>query len=292
MRLFFLFIITLFLIKPATVAAQQDSLVLPVYDYSEVKEFEIGGLSVEGAFFAEENAIMGVTGLSIGDKIRVPGAEIPKALRNLWRLRLFTDVAIEKEKTIGNVIFLVIKVQERPRLLRYSYKGVNQATHDDLNEVVNSHIVRGGIVTENSKVQAAEGIRAFFVEKGYLDTKVTVEEIVDTVRDNAVRLLFDIDRYKKVKIKNINFIGSENVKARKLRKQMKETREKRRLLASSKFQASEYETDKKAVIAYYNKQGYRDARIIKDSLYRNDKDQLVIDLYVNEGNRYYFRDIT
>lgn len=293
MRLFFLSLATILLTTfGVQLTAQQDSLVLPVFDYSEVKEYEIGGLRVDGAFFAEENAILGVTGLSVGDQIRVPGADIPKALRNLWRLRLFTDVSIEKEKTIGNVIFLVVRVQERPRLLRYSYKGVNQGVHDDLNEIVNSHIVRGGIVTENSKVQAAEGVRQFFVEKGFLDTRVSVEEILDTARANSVRLLFDIERYEKVKIKDINFIGAEEIKEKKLRKQMKETKEKRRFLTGSKFQASEYEVDKKAVIAFYNKQGYRDAQILRDSIYRNDKDELVLDIFVNEGNRYYFRDIT
>ncbi|PHI18396.1 outer membrane protein assembly factor BamA [Lewinellaceae bacterium SD302] len=291
MRLTFLLLTVLSLLIPAALTAQQDSLNPPVFDYSEVNEYEIGGLRVEGAFFAEQNAILGVTGLSVGDQIRVPGADIPKALRNLWRLRLFTDVAIEKEKTIGNVIFLIVRVQERPRLLRYSYQGVKQALHDDLNEVVNVHIVRGGIVTENNKVNAADGIRKFFVEKGYLDTKVSVEEVVDTARANSVRLVFDVERYDKVKIKDINFIGAENVKERKLRKQMKETKEKRKILAGSKFQQKEYELDKKAVIAYYNKEGFRDARITSDSLYRNDKDELVIDLYVDEGNQYYFRNI-
>ncbi|MEL6357728.1 MAG: outer membrane protein assembly factor BamA, partial [Bacteroidota bacterium] len=202
MKLLLSFLTFLLFLSP--VLAQQDSLDIPVYDYSSPQEYEIGGLRVEGAFFAEENAILGVTGLRVGDKIRVPGPDIPKAIRNLWRLRLFTNASIEKEKTIGNVIFLIVRVEERPRLLRYSYAGVKQGLHDDLNEEINRFLVRGGIVTENTKVNAAEAVRSYFVEKGFLDTKVSVEEIKDTARANSVRLLFTIERNEKVKIKEIN----------------------------------------------------------------------------------------
>jgi len=279
------------LLTVATVTAQTDSLNLPVYDYSNPQEYEIGAISVEGAFFAEQNAIIGVTGLSVGDKIRVPGPDIPRAIKNLWRLRLFTDVAIEQEKVIGDVIFLRLRVEERPRFLRHSYKGVKQGKHEDLNEVINGYIVRGGIVTEDAKVNAAEGVREYFVEKGFLDATVQVEEIVDTSRANSVRLVFDVEKKERVKIKEINFIGATAVKQKKLRKKMDETSQRSRLLKASKFRPEMYEDDKDAVIAYYNTLGYRDARIIGDSLYRNEDGELVIDINVNEGNQYYFRNI-
>ncbi|MEM8583154.1 MAG: outer membrane protein assembly factor BamA [Bacteroidota bacterium] len=263
----------------------------PVYDYDSQQEFEIGGVRVVGAYTAEENAILGVTGLAVGQTIRVPGPDIPRAIRNLWRLRLFTDVAIEKERTIGNVIFLAVRVQEQPRLSRWSYRGVKQSTHSDLNEAVDPFLLRGGIVTENVKISAAEAIRNYWVEKGFLDAIVRIEEEPDTIRANNVRLIFNIDRQDKVKIHRINFFGNEAVKAKKLRKRMKETRERRKFLAASKFRPELYEEDKDAVIAYYNTLGYRDARIISDSLYRNRKGELVIDIYLEEGNQYYFRDI-
>lgn len=280
------------LLTVATATAQTDSLNLPVYDYSSPQEYEIGAISVEGAFFAEQNAIIGVTGLSVGDKIRVPGPDIPRAIKNLWRLRLFTDVAIEQEKVIGDVIFLRLRVEERPRFLRHSYEGVKQGMHEDLNEVVNGYIVRGGIVTEDAKVNAAEGIREFFVEKGYLDARVEVEEVVDTSRANSVRLVFDVARGERVKIKEINFVGNDAVSDKKLRKKMKETSQKGRLLKTSKFQPKLYKEDQDAVIAFYNTLGYRDARVLDDSIYRNEKGELIIDIDVNEGNQYYFRNIT
>jgi outer membrane protein insertion porin family len=283
------FLLCLFTVASAT--AQTDSLNLPVYDYSNPQEYEIGAISVEGAFFAEQNAIIGVTGLSVGDKIRVPGPDIPRAIKNLWRLRLFTDVAIEQEKVIGDVIFLRLRVEERPRFLRHSYVGVKQGKHEDLNEVINGYIVRGGIVTEDAKVNAAEGVREYFVEKGFLDAMVKVEEIVDSSRANSVRLVFDVDKKERVKIKEINFVGADAVKGKKLRKKMKETSQKGRLLKSSKFRPELFEEDKDAVIAYYNTLGYRDARIMSDSMYRNEDGDMVIDINVNEGNQYYFRSI-
>ena len=276
-------------------AAQSDSLPLPgpsVFDYSEPQEFEIGGIKIEGAYFAEENAIIGVTGLTVGQEVRIPGPDIPRAIKNLWRLRLFTNVSIEEEKTIGNVIFLIVRVEERPRFLRHSFTGAKQSRHDDLNEEVNKFIVRGGIVTEDAKVNAAEGIRNYYVEKGYLDAAVSVEEIVDTSRANSVRLVFDVDRKARVKIGEINFVGNEAVKDKKLKKQMKETNEKRKLLKSSKFQPTEFDNDKEAVVAYYNTLGYRDARVVSDSVYRNAKGDLAIDINLVEGNQYYFRNIS
>ena len=153
-------------------------------------------------------------------------------------------MSIEEEKTIGDVIFLIVRVEERPRFLKHTYTGAKQGRHDDLDEEVNKYIVRGGIVTEDAKVNAAEAIRGYYVEKGYLDATVSVQEIPDTSRANSVQLLFGIDRNDRVKIADINFAGNTAVKDKKLRKQMKETNEKRKLLKGSKFQPTEYETDK------------------------------------------------
>lgn len=276
----------------ATAVAQADSLNLPIYDYASPQEYEIGAISVEGAFFAEQNAIIGVTGLSVGDKIRIPGPDIPRAIKNLWRLRLFTDVAIEQEKVIGDVIFLRLRVEERPRFLRHSYVGVKQGKHEDLNEIINGFIVRGGIVTEDAKVNAAEGVREYFVDKGYLDALVQVEEIVDTSRANSVRLVFEVEQGNRIKIDEINFVGNTAITDKKLRKKMKETSQKGRLLKSSKFRPELYEEDQEMLVAFYNTLGYRDARVLKDSLYRNEKGELIIDITLNEGNQYFFRNIT
>ncbi|MCB0651347.1 MAG: outer membrane protein assembly factor BamA [Saprospiraceae bacterium] len=263
----------------------------PIYEYDEPTEFEIGGIKVTGAEYSDDNAVIGVSGLKVGDKIRVPGPDIPQAIKKLWKLRLFTDVQILKEKTIGDVIFLEILVVERPRLSKHSFKGVKKSKHDDLNDEVNKFVLKGGIVTENVKANAAEAIEKYFIGKGFLDAAVTVDEFKDTSRINAVGLTFNVDRGPRVKIADIIFEGNENMSPRKLRKQMKETKWKKRIFSSSKFIKHDYQADKNSIIAHYNTIGYRDARILSDSMWRNDKGQLVLKLNIEEGNRYHFRNI-
>lgn len=280
------------LIIPVFAAAQSTDSIPTVFDYSNPKDYEIGGIKVTGADYSDDNAIINISGLQVGDKVRVPGPEIPKAIKALWKLRLFTNVQIVQEKTIGDVIFLEIIVQERPRLSQYTYRDIKKSYHDDLNEQVNKHILKGGIVTENVKVNAQKEIEKFFIDKGYLDASVSVEERPDSARINSVILVFALDRGERVKIKDIRIIGNENVKEKKLVKQLKETKEKKRLFTSSKFIKSEYEGDKKNLITYYNKIGYRDARIVRDSTWRNEKEELIVQITVDEGSQYYFRNIT
>lgn len=262
-----------------------------VMTYGEPKDFEIGGITVVGANFSDDNAIIGVTGLKIGENVRIPGPEIPKAIKALWKLRLFTDVKIIQEKIIGDVIFLEVHLQERPRLSRHTYRGTRKSYHDDLNDEVNRFLLKGGIVTENIKVNSSEAIQDFFIDKGFLDVKVDVIEERDTARINSVLLVFDIDRGSRVKIDDITFSGNNSVAAKKLRKQMKNTRRKRKIFASSKLIKDDFEEDKNNLIAYYNKLGYRDAQIEEDSIWRNDEGLLMINLDIEEGSQYYFRNI-
>lgn len=262
-----------------------------VMTYGEPKDFEIGGITVVGASFSDDNAIIGVTGLKVGENIRIPGPEIPKAIKALWKLRLFTDVQIIQEKIIGDVIFLEVHLQERPRLSRHTFRGTKKSYHDDLNDEVNRFLLKGGIVTENIKVNSAEVIQKFFIDKGFLDVAVDVLEEQDTARINSVLLVFDIDRGSRVKIDDITFSGNTSVVDKKLRKQMKNTKRKRKLFASSKLIKDDFEEDKNKVIAYYNKLGYRDAQIKRDSIWRNEDGRVLIDLSIEEGSQYYFRNI-
>lgn len=275
---------------PFLVGAQEADT-LDVMSYTEPKDFEIGGITVVGANFSDDNAIIGVTGLKVGEKIRIPGPEIPKAIKALWKLRLFTDVKVVQEKIIGDVIFLEVHLQERPRLSRHTFRGVRKSYHDDLNDEVNRFLLKGGIVTENIKVNSSEAIQDFFIDKGFLDVAVDVSEQPDSARINSVLLVFDIDRGTRVKIQDITFSGNDNIVDKKLRKQMKNTKRKRKIFSASKLIKDEFTEDKAQIVAYYNKLGYRDARVIRDSIWRNEDGRLMLNLAVREGNQYYFRDI-
>ncbi|MEM1325689.1 MAG: outer membrane protein assembly factor BamA [Bacteroidota bacterium] len=273
-------------------AAQSAFDSLQVFDYSQPQELEIGEVKVSGANFSDDNAIISISGLKVGETIRIPGSKIPKAIRSLWKLRLFTNVQVYETKRVDDVIFLEIAVQERPRLSGHSYVNTKKTFHEDLNDKVNAFLLKGGIVTEDIKVNAAEAIEEYFIEKGYLDTEVSVSEVPDSARANAVRLIFDVQRNDRVKIQEIAFKGNDAVKDKKLRGLMKNTRRKKRLFASSKFIKDQYEEDKEALITYYNTIGFRDARIMEENISRNEDGELILELDVFEGNQYYFRDIT
>ena len=276
---------------PVYLAAQSlDSI--GVADYTEPTEYEIGGVEVTGAVFSDATAIKSIAGLKVGETVRIPGPEITRAVRALMRLRLFTDVQVKLTGTRGeDVAFLEIAITEQPRLSRYRYVGLKKKYHDDLNERLGGVLTKGGIVNENVKRNAVNAIQAFFEEKGFLDTEVAISEETDSLRANAVVLSLDVDRGPRVKIDELDFAGNEVVSDRKLRGLMKETRRRRRLFSPSKFLPDEYAADKRKLITYYNNIGFRDARILGDSIWREPDGDLAIEIRLDEGNRYFFRDI-
>lgn len=282
------FIIALLL--PVFVFSQTNDTI-PIVKYAEPKDYEIGGIKVTGANFSDDNAIIAIAGLKVGDKIRVPGEDIFKAIKSLWKLRLFTDIQIYQEKLIGDVIFLEIVVQERPRLSQHSFKGVKKSVHDDLNEEVNKYLLKGGIVTENVKTNAINAIKAYYKGKGYLDVQVTATEYPDEKIINSVRIEFDIDKRDRVKIQDIVFVGNDNVKRSKLLKKMENTHKKTKLFSKSKLVREDFDKDLASIIAYYNTIGYRDARILKDTAWREEDGDLKLHINIFEGNRYYFRNV-
>ncbi|MEZ4941284.1 MAG: outer membrane protein assembly factor BamA [Saprospiraceae bacterium] len=285
-------LLVLFCVQLAQAQVQPDSSALPVISYESPKDYEIGGIRVTGEQFSDPQALIAISGFRVGDKIRVPGPAITKAVQALWNLRLFTDVQIIKERTAGEVIFLEIIVKERPRYTRHSYSGVKKNKHDDLNAIVSKFIQKGAILTENIKSALRYGMEDYFIEKGYLNAKVEIKEAPDERSINAVKLEFVVKPGKRVKIKDIRFVGNENIKAKTLRKKMKNTARKAKIFKKSKLVESEYEEDKHAIEAYYNTVGFRDARIVSDTTWRTPKGEVMLQINIEEGNRYYFRTIT
>ncbi len=276
---------------PLIVSGQTRDTSLPTVAYDLPKEYEIGGVRVSGAQFADAGALISIAGFRVGDKIRIPGSQFAKAVQSLWSLHLFTDVQINQERRVDNVVFLEIVVQELPRYSRHSFVGVKKNQHDDLNGIVNKFIQKGAILTDNVRASLLYALENHYVEKGYLNARVDVKTYPDEKQVNAVRLEFIIDQRKKVKIQDITFYGNTQVKAKVLRKKMKDTHEKRRIFKKSKLVRKTYEDDKRKLESYYNTIGYRDARVVKDSIWRNKKGDLMVDIYINEGQRYYFRNL-
>ncbi len=285
----FLVLSCLILVHGGLLAQEADSL--PTFDYRQAKTFEIGGVTVSGAFYSDAKVIVAMTDLRVGDKIEIPGPKIQKAMKALLKLRLYNDVQIRLVKTIGDVAFLDILVSEPPRLSRYSYRGVKKTHHDDLNEQINRFLIKGTVITESLKQNAVNVINQYFLEKGYLDVATRAEERKDTAKAISNELIFWVKKGERVKIKEITFTGNEAVKSRKLRKQLSETKEKSRLFASSKFQQKNFEADKLELIKYYNSLGYRDAQTVEDTTWRDDKGLLHVQIDLKEGIQYHFGDI-
>jgi len=261
-------------------------------DYSNPIDYEIGGITVSGVQFLDNNALISLSGLTVGDKIKVPGEKITKALESLWKQGLFGDIKITATKIQGNLIFLDIYLQEKPRLSKFSFDGVKKSEADKIRDEIK--ITRGDVITDNVIITIKNKIKKYFVDKGYMFIDVDVIQKPDTTAANSVSLNINIKKNSKVKINKINFYGNTDIKSIKLKQAMKKTKEKHfyRLFASSRYYSDEYENDKAKVIDEFNEIGFRDAQIVKDSIYKHDDKTINIDLHINEGNKYYFRNIS
>ncbi len=284
-------VLILGLVATTSLWSQQDT-VLPFIDYDLPKAYEVGQISVTGTFNSDANALIGVTGLKSGSKINIPGPEIQKAIRALWNLKLFTQVEIIQAKVTDNIADLEIHLLERPRLARYNYTGIKKLYHEDLNEKLKRFINRNDVVTENKKQTAVNEIKQFFIDKGFYDVDVKVLEKRDTKMRNGLVLEFDVAPNGRVKIDQIIFEGNQLVSDKKLRSKLSETKQKGKIFGKSKLVKEELEKDKVKVIQYYNTVGFRDARFIRDSIWRNEDGTLNLKLLVEEGPRFYIGNIT
>lgn len=307
-----------------------------VFDYSKSVEYEIADVKVEGARFLDAGILVNLSGLVKGEKVKIPGEQIPKAIKTLWRQRLFTNVTIEATDIVGDKIYLVIKVEERPRIGPFSFPGLKTSDVDELRKRIPIH--GGSIYTENVRSQSINIIKNYYIDKGFLNTEVKIVEIADSSMPNSIRLKILVNKGAKVKIEQINITGNSDVPEAVLKRQMKETHERVKFdldglfrfkknfardsitikwyqifgnlsvlraydyssrylnlnfFKASKFKRSDYEDDKHKIIEYYNSKGFRDARIISDTTYRDPSggNNLMIDIKVEEGKKYYFRNI-
>ncbi len=260
-------------------------------DYNNPRKFEIGGVTVSGVKFLDHGVLVSLSGLQVGETIEVPGEKISKAIKNLWEQGLFSDVEVKATKIIGNKIFLDIYLQERPRLSAFYFKGIRKSQASDIKEKLT--LVRGTQVTKNKIQRAVNTITNYYVDKGYLDANIEVIKKQDTALNNHVVLGFLIEKNDRIKIASINYHGNETFRDGQLRRKMKDTKQKTwyNIFKRSKFIEAIYEKDKKKIIDFYNENGYRDAKIVRDSIYRNEDSLVVIDMFIQEGNKYYFRDI-
>ena len=288
MQKFLRLAVGILLLQPWNLSAQVggDITVVPGVKY------EIGGIRISGSDNLDKQVITLISGLQVGQEITLPGEETTKAIENLWRQKLFDDIGVYVTEVKGKLVFLEIRLRELPKLSKYGIKGLSKAKRDNLRDELDLN--SGLIVTENLIVNTRNVARDFFVNDGYLNAKVEVRKKPDTTRSNSVILDILVERGERVKIKDINIVGNTMISDKKVRKAMDETVRSRpwNIFKSSKLIKADFDEDKRLIIEKYNAEGFRDARIVKDSVYAVDDDRINIDLHVVEGPKYYFGNIT
>ena len=291
MKFYSLLIVSLLaLLSPLSLYSQAGQTV----DYNNPRKYIIGGVQVSGIKYLSKEQILSLTGLREGDEVTVPGEVFSDMVKRLMMQRYLSSVGVYIDSVVptGDTCYFELRLQERPRVSQWNFSGIKKSEKTDLMERVK--LRRGGALSDYIASSSMDIIKRYYHEKGFLKADVSISQEIDTVIKNAVRVTFNIDKGPKVKIQTITFAGNANVKERKLVKSMKKTRDMRitNFLKSKKFNEKEYVTDKQSMISVFNEAGYRDARIIKDSIYYITPDRLGIDFVLDEGKRYYFRDIT
>lgn len=220
------------------------------------KEYTIAAINITGLRFLDTAIVLSISGLQVGDKIVHPGGDnFSKAIQNLWRQRLFSNVQIFVTKIVGDNIDIEISVTERPRLGNFSFKGVKKTEAEELQQKI--QLAKQTIITENTRRNAKEVIEKYFAEKGYSNVKVQIIEAVDTTFANSNSLTFVIEKGKKVKVNDINFFGNETVNDLKLKKQMKGTKEKTRFTLYPGKDSTVYGQDEPITFSeYIHDKGY------------------------------------
>lgn len=282
-----LFFILLFSLGLKAQVKQLGGIDSTAIDYANPKEYMISGITVIGADHLDPHVIILLTGLSVGDKLQVPGDKFSTAIENLWKQGLFEDIQINAASIQGNEIALNIVVQERPRLAKFALRGMTKSEADDLRDKIK--LIRGKVVTDALIASTKYTVKDFFLNKSYLDVKVDITQ--ESKSEDGVVLNINVVKGNKIRIKNINYIGNKSIGTFKLRRTFKETKRRRwwNFYNSAKYDEDNFIKDKKAFIAKYNSYGFRDASIVRDTMYRNnDKQRLQLGKYIGAGYRKIF----
>ena len=212
-------------------APQQQQQQSEVANYAQPKEYVIASIEVEGLRVLDKNALISLTGLKVGDNIKIPGDKASNALRKLWKYGLIGDAGLRIDKIEGENIFLTFVLNERPRLTGFTFEGIKQSKETELREDLN--LIRGKIISDAVIRNTEMTVSNYFIDKGFLNTEVTVVQEEDTINTDGVRLKIMIDTKSKVRIDRIDFVGNENFPDAKLKSKMKSTNERARFLAAS-----------------------------------------------------------
>lgn len=284
------------LLSCVTIVTAQQTIVKPTILYTNTAhKYEIGGINLYGVDNLEPAIVVGLSGLSVGDIISVPGDEVTTAIKRFWKHGLFEDVSITADSIVGNKIYIGIALKQRPRVSQLNFNGIRKSEREDLELKIG--IMKGNQITPDIAARAKKIIKDYFNDKGYKNAEINVEQRPDVTADGKVIVDINVDKKEKVKINRIYIQGASKLPVKKVKYAMK-TREKTRfdnlfytIFRPKKFTKERYSEDKDKIISLYNEHGYRDARIVKDSVAPFDDKSVDIYITVDEGSKYHIRNI-
>ena len=281
------------------VASAQQKIVNPDITYTgSPKTYKLVGLTVTGIDGYEDYVLTGISGLAVGQELEVPGTAITDAVKRYWKHGLFSDVSITADSIVGDNIYLKIHLAPRPRISTINYNGLKKTERDDLEKKLG--LLKGGQITPNMLDRAKILAKKYFDEKGYKNAEVFIRQRDDVAAKNQVILDIDVDKKEKLKVRSIiidgdSLLGDKKIKGTLFSKgafsKTHEAGKLSNLLKSKKFTPERWAEDKKNLITKYNEYGFRDATILKDSVWNVDPKHVDIYVKVDEGKKYYIRNI-
>lgn len=277
-----------------TPAAPVDTIYNPDIIYSPIpKTYEIADIRVSGIPSSDEYLIIGYSGLSVGDRVQIPGDEITAATKRFWRQGLYSKVQINADKIAGDKIWLEIALEQQPRMSQMTFTGVKSGEKKDIEQRLG--MVEGQQLTPNILAQAKKIIEDYYAKKGFKNADVKITQQPDLSKENQVNLNVAVDKNNKVKVHKIYIDGNEVLSDNKLKRTMKKTNENGNLLnlfKQKKFVDRDFQDDRARIIQKYNELGYKDAVITHDSVAPYDDKTVDVFLTIDEGKKYYINDIT
>ena len=270
-----------------------DTISKPSVLYSAPMKYEIGGITVSGIDNYEDYVLIGLSGLSVGQVVSIPGEEITAAVKRYWKHGLFSNVSITVEKIVDDKAYLNIALTQRPRLSKLNFYGVKKSEQEDLEAKLNFR--EGNQITPNMIDRAKIVIKRYFDDKGFKNADISIMQRDDVAEENKLIIDITIDKKEKIKVNKIYITGNSALEEKQLKWAMKKTNEKgnwRHFFRPKKFIGNLYDEDKQLLIDKYNEFGYRDAYIVSDSVVPYDDKTVDVYIQVDEGNQYHIRNIS
>ena len=281
-------------------SAAQEKIVNPDISYAGTpRTCEIGGIAVEGVEGYEDYVLTSLSGLSVGQEIEVPGSAITDAVKRYWRHGLFSKVQITADSLVGSKIYLCIHLALRPRVSTINYNGLKKSEREDMEAKLG--IMKGSQITPNMIDRAKILAKRYFDEKGYKNAEIEIRQRDDLTNKNQIILDVNVDKKEKMKVRHLIFEGNENLTSKKIKGSLfkkgafgkiNEAGKFYALFKAKKFTDERYQEAKDALVEKYNELGYRDMAILEDSVWNNDEKHVNIYVKLEEGQKYYIRNIT